>query len=68
VFLLKQIIIDVMDSGEIKIETKGFKGKSCIEESQFLKDLLGEEKARNLVPAYYTRNKTAIRKYLPLCG
>jgi len=65
---LKQIIIDVMDSGEIKIETKGFKGKSCIEESQFLKDLLGEEKARNLVPAYYTRNKTAIRKYLPLCG
>ncbi len=65
---MKQIIIDVMDSGEIKIETKGFKGKSCIEESQFLKDLLGEEKARNLVPAYYTRNKTAIRKYLPLCG
>ena len=49
---MKQIIIDVLDSGEIKIETKGFKGKSCIEESQFLKDLLGEEKARQLVPAY----------------
>ena len=65
---MKQIIIDVMDDGEIKIETKGFKGKSCIEESQFLKDLLGEEKARNLVPAYYTRNKKAVRKYLPLCG
>jgi len=65
---MKQIIIDVMDSGEIKIETKGFTGKSCIEEAQFLKDLLGEEKARNLVPAYYTKNKTAIRKHLPLCG
>jgi hypothetical protein len=65
---VKQIIIDVMDDGEIKIETKGFQGKSCIEEAQFLKDLLGEEKARNLVPAYYTKNKTAIRKYLPLCG
>ncbi|MDA3789158.1 MAG: DUF2997 domain-containing protein [Desulfobacula sp.] len=65
---MKQIIIDVMDDGEIKIETKGFQGKSCIEEAQFLKDLLGEEKARNLVPAYYTKNKTAIRKYLPLCG
>ena len=65
---MKQIIIDVMDSGEIKIETKGFQGKSCIEEAQFLKDLLGEEKARNLVPAYYTKKKTAIRKYLPLCG
>jgi hypothetical protein len=65
---LKHIIIDIMDSGEIKIETKGFQGKSCIEEAQFLKDLLGEEKARNLVPAYYTRKKTAIRKHLPLCG
>jgi hypothetical protein len=65
---VKQIIIDVMDDGEIKIETKGFQGKSCIEEAQFLKDLLGEEKARNLVPAYYTRTKTVIKKYLPLCG
>lgn len=65
---MKQIIIDVLDSGEIKIETKGFKGKSCIEESQFLKDLLGEETARNLVPIYYTKNKVAIRNHLPLCG
>ena len=65
---MKQIIIDVMDSGEIKIETRGFKGKSCIEEAQFLKDLLGEEKARNLVAAFYTREKTVIRKHLPLCG
>ncbi len=65
---MKQIIIDVMDSGEIKIETKGFQGKSCIEESQFLKDLLGEETVRNLVPAYYTRKKIMIRKHLPLCG
>lgn len=65
---MKQIIVDVLDSGEIKIETKGFRGKSCIEESQFLKDLLGEETARQLVPAYYTRNKTTIRKHLPLCG
>ena len=65
---MKQIIIDVMDDGEIKIETKGFQGKSCLEETQFLKDLLGEEKARQLVPAYYTRNKKEVRKYLPLCG
>jgi hypothetical protein len=65
---MKQIIVDVMDDGEIKIETRGFKGKSCIEESQFLKDLLGEETARQLVPTYYTKNKKAVRKYLPLCG
>jgi len=65
---MKQIIVDVLDSGEIKIETRGFTGKSCIEESQFIKDLLGEEIQRNLVPAFYTRNKTTIRKHLPLCG
>jgi TFIIF-interacting CTD phosphatase-like protein len=65
---MKQIIVDVLDSGEVKIETKGFRGKECIEESRFLKDLLGEETARQLVPTYYTRNKIAIRKHLPLCG
>ncbi len=65
---MKQIIIDVMDDGEIKIETKGFQGKSCIAESQFLKDLLGEEQSQQLVPAYYTKTKTVVKKYLPLCG
>ena len=69
---MKQIIIDISDDGEIKIETRGFTGKSCVEESLFLKNLLGEETARQLVPAYYveTRNGTKqhIRKHLPLCG
>ena len=65
---MKQIIIDVMNDGEIKIETKGFKGITCIEESQFLKDLLGEETTRHLVPAYYTRKKIKLKRYLPLCG
>lgn len=65
---MKQIIVDVLDSGEVKIETRGFQGKECIAESQFLKDFLGEETFRQLVPAYYTKNKTTIRKHLPLCG
>lgn len=65
---MKQIIVDVMDDGEIKIETRGFQGKSCIEESAFLKNILGEEISKQLVPAYYAKGKTAVKKHLPLCG
>ncbi len=64
---MKEIIIDVSDTGEISIETKGFKGKSCLLESQFIKDLLGQEKAKQLTPAYFT-GKTTTKKYLQLCG
>jgi hypothetical protein len=65
---MKQIIIDIADDGEIKIETRGFAGKSCIEESQFLKDLLGRELASQLTPAYYQSEKPVIKKHLCLCG
>lgn len=67
---MKEIVIDILDSGEVKIETKGFHGKGCIEESQFLKDLLGKETARQLTPAYYQREgqKQTVKKHLPLCG
>jgi hypothetical protein len=64
---LKQIIVDISDEGEIKIETRGFVGKSCIEESQFLKDLLGKELSQQLTPAYY-QTQQAIKKHLLLCG
>lgn len=67
---MKEIVIDILDTGEVKIETKGFHGKGCIEESQFLKDLLGKETARQLTPAYYQREgqKQQVKKHLPLCG
>ncbi len=64
---MKEIVIDISDDGEISIETKGFKGKVCIEESQFLKDLLGKETFNRLTPAYYY-NKDHEKKYLQLCG
>lgn len=63
---MKEIIIDISDEGEVKLETRGFKGKACIEESQFLKELLGREIMKRLVPAYYQTTKT--KKYLQLCG
>ena len=64
---MKEIVIDISNDGEVSIETKGFKGKSCIEEARFLKDLLGKETYRRLTPAYYN-NKKQVKKYLQLCG
>jgi hypothetical protein len=64
----KEIIIDILDTGEIKITTKGFSGKSCIEETEFIKEILGEETSRELTPAYYQENGTTVKKHLPLCG
>jgi hypothetical protein len=63
---MKEIIIDVSADGEISIETKGFVGKSCLKESQFIKDLLGKENYQKLTPAYYQDKQT--KKYLQLCG
>jgi hypothetical protein len=50
---MKEIIVNISNEGEIQIETRGFKGKSCIMESRFLKDVLGSEITRSLTPAYY---------------
>ena len=65
---MKEIIIDVSNDGEIKIETKDFQGKSCIVESNFLKEVLGNETFMNLTPAYYQESNVTIKKHLPLCG
>ena len=65
---MKEIVVDVSNEGEIRIETKGFKGKSCLAESQFLKDLLGKETEKNLTPTYWEEEETVVKKYLPLCG
>jgi len=66
---MKEIIVDISPEGEIKIETRGFKGKSCLQESRFLKDLLGKEIEQQLTPAYWEeQEKINVKKYLPLCG
>ena len=63
----KEIIIDISDEGEVSIETKGFAGKACVEETEFLKRILGKEVHRQLTPAYYN-NRNHKKKYLQLCG
>ncbi len=49
---MKEIVIDISSGGEVRIETKGFKGKACLEESQFLKNLLGKEIYKQLNEAW----------------
>ena len=65
---MKQIIVEISPDGEITIETRGFKGKACLKESKFLKDVLGREISQQLTPAYYQENKKKTKKYLQLCG
>lgn len=57
-----EIIIDV--NGEIKIQTKGFSGKSCIEGSKFVEEALGTKTGEKLTGEYYqtTRNQTLDRE------
>ena len=64
----RQIVLEVSNDGEVRVETRGFKGPVCLEEAQFLKDLLGQETAQQLTPAYYNRGRKIVRKHLPLCG
>jgi len=65
---MKEIIIDISPDGEVKIETRGFQGKSCIAEAQFIKELLGSETSRQLTPAYFQSEEAVVKKYLTLCG
>ena len=65
---MKQIIIDVLDDGEIKLETRGYTGKTCLDETEAIKNILGNEITRQLTPAYYTQGKETVKKFLPLCG
>lgn len=65
---MKEIVIDISDQGEVKIETRGFKGKACIEETKFLKDILGKEIFQQLTPAYYSQGEVKTTRYLNLCG
>ena len=65
---MKEIIVEVTETGEITLETRGFKGASCLEEAKFLKEVLGEETKRSLTPAYFQKQGEIVKSYLPLCG
>jgi hypothetical protein len=64
----RKAIMTIAPDGTIKIETLGFIGKSCTEETQFLKDMLGDETARELKPVYFQKNGIETKRHIPLCG
>ena len=66
--VMKKIVIDIADDGQIQIENRGFTGKSCVQEAEFIKKVLGNETARKLTPAYWQKCQVQVKKYLPLCG
>ena len=65
---MKEMIITILPDGEIKVETKGFKGNACVQETKALKAMLGQETSRELKATYYERNGVAVNRHLPLCG
>jgi hypothetical protein len=66
----KEIIIDIMnETAEIKVETKGYTGMKCLEESELFKKALGDQIDQVLLPiAYEKENKVVKRIYKPICG
>ena len=71
---MKEIVIDISEDGEIRLETKGFVGKACVEESQFLKDIPGKETFKRLCPGerygwrvdhWKSGKRTTVRKMKP---
>ena len=65
---MKKIIVDIFNDGEILIETRGFQGPVCLEESQFLKDILGKEISNQLTPMFHIQKKQEVKMYIPICG
>lgn len=66
--MAKQIIVDIDKTGEVRIETTGFAGPMCLEESQFIKDLLGHETSRCITPMFYQKDKVVKKQHINLCG
>ena len=52
----KKIEVLLGPNGEIKIHSKGYKGKMCVHDSQFLKDALGEETCMTKLPEWELLN------------
>lgn len=63
----KQVVIDIMDDGTVMIETVGFKGKACLEETEWLKKAVGKTVERRLTASYYDPTSKQ-KRYSPLCG
>ena len=49
----KRIELLIAPSGEVKLQTFGFTGSSCLRADQFLRDSLGTSSSEQLTPEYH---------------
>lgn len=54
---MKEVVVTVTPDGRIEMEAVGFKGKSCVDATEWLEKLLGETKERKFRPEYYQREE-----------
>ncbi|HMY60370.1 MAG TPA: DUF2997 domain-containing protein [Pseudomonadota bacterium] len=55
----KELEITISPSGEVSVQVKCIPGQSCVEETKFLEDALGNEvKDRQLTSDYYQQGNT----------
>lgn len=52
----KEIQISIGPDGNVHIDVKGVKGKSCVDLIKFLEEALGETAERKFKPDYYERD------------
>lgn len=50
---MKLVQITVTKEGRVEMSTYGFPGKSCVEATKFMKDLLGEETFIKMKPTAF---------------
>jgi hypothetical protein len=55
---MKIIEVIVSPTGETRVETKGFTGKSCRDASKFLEEALGLRNSETLKPEFYQTTAT----------
>ncbi len=45
--------ITITSTGKVKVEVKGVKGKRCVQLADLIKEIVGREDERHLLPEYY---------------
>lgn len=51
----KQIIVTIKDDGSTSVKTEGFKGSSCVADSEFIKKALGNLKQVSKTSEFYEK-------------
>ncbi len=54
---MKQVIIEVSETGEVKIEAVGFKGNSCDKATEAFEKALGVVKGKKRKPEYLAQTQ-----------